>query len=58
MSVLPEPATSGRPAPTARPRCTVCAARMKAGQDRCRPCPEQLPLFSATVDRRRREWRS
>jgi len=41
-----------------RPRCTVCHVRVRPGQECCLSCADQLPLFSAQVDRRRREWRS
>ena len=42
-----------------RPRCGVCGQRVRSGQTTCdaASCGEQGALFSATPDRRRREWR-
>jgi predicted nucleic acid-binding Zn ribbon protein len=41
----------------ARRHCQVCGVRVIAGQSSCGSCADQLPLFSAKVDRRRKEWR-
>lgn len=40
-----------------RSRCEVCGQHVHAGQVRCSTCADQLPMFSAKVDRRRKEWR-
>ncbi|MGI8446663.1 MAG: hypothetical protein ACR2MP_05655 [Streptosporangiaceae bacterium] len=51
-------ATSGRrDAVTVRTRCEVCGGHVKAGESRCGRCVDQLAMFSAKVDRRRKEWR-
>jgi len=44
--------------PTRR-RCEVCGGRVRKGTGRCpgRCCADQLPLLSAQIDRRRKEWR-
>ncbi len=40
-----------------RSRCEVCGGHVKAGTSRCGRCVDQIDLFSAKVDRRRKEWR-
>ncbi len=49
--------TGGRVAADVRTRCEVCGGHVKAGAPRCPRCVDQLPMFSAKVDRRRKEWR-
>lgn len=55
-------AESSNPIPAvmvpARRRCEVCGGRVIPGDERCERCADQLSLFSAKVDRRRKEWRS
>ncbi len=50
-------ASGRRDVVSARTRCEVCGGHVKAGASRCPRCVDQLPMFSAKVDRRRKEWR-